>query len=322
MATQGASLESPPLPAPSARSRARRIFLKEGKLRVGWRLLIFGVLWSYCMAGLFSAAAPLFTRIHGSFPQYLLLLWTLGFLAVVIPTAVMALIERRPLGVYGLPARGAFGALYWKGTLWGLAAITGLMLALWATGAFYFGEIVLHGAELAWYAGSWALVWLLLAFMEQYLWLGYPRFTMTEGIGFWPAVTLLSAIYGGIHLVSGGGGVNWINGLWTGLIALFSALTLRRTGNLWFAVGMHASYTWGRTFLYSISDRGSSPPGYLLSSHFEGPAWLTGGSVGPEGSVFGFVMLAVLFAAFHWKYPQVRYPHGVEPAPQGPKVSP
>ena len=221
MAAPGSSLGRRSLSAPSAWSRARNVFIKDGRLGVAWRLLIFGVLWSFCLQGLFLAAGPLFRRIHGDFPQYSLVIWSLSFLAVLIPTVVMARIERRPLATYGLPARGAFGAWFWKGTLWGLVAITGLMLALRAAGAFYFGEVVLHGAELARYAGSWALIWLLIALMEQYLWLGYLRSTMTESLGFWPAVALLSAIYGGIHFVLGEGGAAWIDGLVTGLLCLF-----------------------------------------------------------------------------------------------------
>src|SRR5450756_2021428 len=67
-------------------------------------------------------------------------------------------------------------------------------------------------------------------------------------------------------------------------MGMFFCLILRRTGNLWFAVGLHASFDWGETFLFSAPDSGIVAPGHLLNSSFHGPVWLTGGTVGPEGS--------------------------------------
>jgi hypothetical protein len=39
-------------------------------------------------------------------------------------------------------------------------------------------------------------------------------------------------------------------------------------------------------------------PGHLLSSSLHGSDWLSGGSVGPEGSVFCFLVIAVVWVAF------------------------
>ena len=90
-------------------------------------------------------------------------------------------------------------------------------------------------------------------------------------------------------------------------IGFFFCLTLRRTGNLWFAVGFHMAWDWGETFFYSVPDSGTIFPGHLLKSSFHGPRWLTGGMVGPEGSVLCFVVIAVTWAAFAMRYPEVKY---------------
>ena len=66
---------------------------------------------------------------------------------------------------------------------------------------------------------------------------------------------------------------------------------------------MHASFDFGETFLYSVPDSGLVFPGHLSNSTISGPAWLTGGSVGPEGSVFDFVMLVLFFFVIHLLYP-------------------
>jgi hypothetical protein len=43
--------------------------------------------------------------------------------------------------------------------------------------------------------------------------------------------------------------------------------------------------------------------GHLLNSSLHGPRWLTGGSIGPEGSVMCFILFAISFAAFNRLYP-------------------
>ncbi len=93
-----------------------------------------------------------------------------------------------------------------------------------------------------------------------------------------------------------------------GLIGLFFCLTLRRTGNLWFAVGFHAAWDWGESYFYSVPDSGTVAPGHLLKTSLHGPAWLTGGSAGPEGSALLFILLAALWIAFDRVYRRVQYP--------------
>lgn len=63
------------------------------------------------------------------------------------------------------------------------------------------------------------------------------------------------------------------------LFGLLLCLFLRRTGNLWRAVGFHLGYDWGQTF-FGVPDNGIVPYHNLLSSTFMGSRWLTGGMVG------------------------------------------
>ena len=79
---------------------------------------------------------------------------------------------------------------------------------------------------------------------------------------------------------------------------MFFCLTLRRTGNLWFAAGVHASVDWGETYLFSVPNSGFVTSRPLLDSSFHGPAWLTGGTVGPEGSVMAFVVVGLAAVIF------------------------
>jgi CAAX protease family protein len=226
-------------------------------------------------------------------------------IAAMFPAFVMARIERRPFGAYGLPSREAFGKLFWVGCLWGLVAITVLLAAIRGLHGFYFGHIVLHGVRVLKFAVFWAVYFLLVGFFEEFLLRGYSQFTLSQAMGFWPAAVLLSAAFGALHLENSGEA--WIGVLSAGLIGFFFCLTLRRTGNLWFAVGFHQAFDWGETFLYSVPNSGTVERGHLLNSSFHGPTWLTGGSVGPEGSVFVFILIAVLWLVFDRMYPEVKY---------------
>jgi hypothetical protein len=75
---------------------------------------------------------------------------------------------------------------------------------------------------------------------------------------------------------------------------LLFCLQLRRSGNLWMPIGFHASWDWTQTYFYGVPDSGQTLPGHLFNGTFSGPRWLTGGTVGPEGSVL-LTLLLVLF---------------------------
>jgi membrane protease YdiL (CAAX protease family) len=221
-------------------------------------------------------------------------------LAAVIPAIVLARVERRPWKLFGLPGKQLFGRWFWIGVMWGFAGISVLMVALYGVHSFAFGHIVLHGARLVRFAAFWALMFLLVGLFEEFLLRGYTQFTLARGIGFWPAALVLSCMFGLIHLRNGG--EQWRGLLAAAFIGFFFCVTLRRTGNLWFAVGFHAAWDWGETFFYSVPDSGMVAPGHLLSSSLRGADWLSGGSVGPEGSVLCFVVIAIVWIAFDRMY--------------------
>jgi len=201
------------------------------------------------------------------------------------------------------------------GTVWGFGSISLLMVALYGAHAFSFGHLVLHGARLARFAAFWAVMFLLVGLYEEFLLRGYSQFTLSRGIGFWPAAVVLSLGFGLIHLRNDG--EQWAGALAAAFIGFFFCLTLRRTGNLWFAVGFHAAWDWGETYFYSVPDSGMVAPGHLLSSSLRGAPWLSGGSVGPEGSVLCFVVIAVVWLVFERVYPAVRTAGLPLPATEG-----
>ena len=120
-------------------------------------------------------------------------------LAAILPGFVMARIEDRPFGDFGLPARRAFGRNFWVGTLWGIASLTVLMLALRVAGVFEFGSLALHGARIWKFAAYYAVLFLITGFFEDFLMRGYSQWVLSRGMNFWPAAALLSVAFGYIH---------------------------------------------------------------------------------------------------------------------------
>lgn len=229
-------------------------------------------------------------------PWVLMVGEVVAFACVLFAAWVMSRIERRPMGVYGLPAAGAFGRKYWVGSLWGAAAVSVLVFAIRAAHGLTFGGVAVNLRGAVRYGLLWLVTFTFVGLFEEFTTRGYPQFTLASGIGFWPAAFLLSAFFGAAHL--GNPGEEWIGASSAALIGLWLAFTLRRTGDLWFAVGFHTWFDYGETFVYSVPNSGLVVHEHLLRTKLAGPLWLTGGSVGPEGSLFNYILMGVLFVLF------------------------
>jgi len=291
-------------PQPISRTPAPESILVDANgVRPIWRLLIYVALYYVLRFLLLSAAVTaLPDRADSVSPLWLQLLEEcLLLVAAVLPALFLSKLEGRRFGTYGLPAHAAFGKKFWLGVTWGIAAITLLLLVMRGIGIFRFGVLAVHGGRMVKFAAFWGVVFLVVGLYEDFLFRGYSLITLAEAIGFWPAALLLSFAFGLVHL--GNQGESWVGALGASCIGLFFCLTLRRTGTLWFAIGMHAAWDWGESFLYSVPDSGSIATGHLLSSSFHGPQWLTGGSVGPEGSVLVFPLIVLLWVVFDRAYP-------------------
>jgi uncharacterized protein len=280
------------------------MFFGAQGLRPGWRLLLYVIMWRALRMVLGIVLEDI--DPHVTIKLWLDLIAELGsFVAVAVPAVVMGWIEKRPFDDYGLPRRGAFGKSFWVGMLWGIVAITVLVVAIGGVGDFSLGRLALHGQRILKFAAFWGAFFLAVGFFEEFLLRGYTQFTLTQGIGFWPAALLLSCSFAALHLWNPG--ETWIGLIAVAVIGLFFCLTLRRTGNLWFAIGFHASWDWGESYLYSVPDSGGMVIGHLLRSSLHGSRWITGGSVGPEGSVLVFVVIALTWVVFDSVYPEVKY---------------
>jgi membrane protease YdiL (CAAX protease family) len=280
----------------------QNLFLNKAGLRAGWRLLIYTAnLFILLAVSVFLLSALLRPPRGVPSPRFQFFAELASFLAAFLAAWTMSRIERRPIGVYGLPARNAFGKQFWLGCFFGFLEIFALIGLIAAFGGYSFGSLAEHGVAIAKWGLFWGVFFVVVALFEEFLFRGYALYTLADGIGFWPAAVLLSVSFGAVHLRNSGEG--WVGVAGVVFVGLFWSFTLKRTGSLWFALGMHATFDFGETFLFSVPDSGMIFPGHLSNATLHGPNWLTGGTPGPEGSVFDFLLLAVFFFVFDRLYP-------------------
>jgi uncharacterized protein len=302
---QSAATPLPPAISAEPESPLVRIFMNNGGLRAGWRLLLYVIFVFVIGLGFRAITMQVLKPSHGVFSiSRLFLSEVLGFATVFGAAVIMSFIERRPIGAYGLPVRIAFGKLFWQGAALGFVEVSLLIGLIAAAGGYSFGSLALSGAAILRWAALWAICFVFVGFFEEFLFRGYSFFTLRSGIGFWAAAAVLSVLFGAVHLQNNGEAYAGVGAVV--VVGLLWCFTVRRTGSLWFAVGMHAAFDFGETFVYSVPDSGMLLPGHLSNASLHGARWLTGGSVGPEASVFAYLTLFLLFLVIHKLYPENR----------------
>lgn len=231
-----------------------------------------------------------------------------GFLFV---SWIMARIERRRLSVFGLGgSRPASRALI--GAFWGLLSISLLVLTLRSLHLLVFDGLLDHGLRIPFWGFIQLLAFLLVGLTEEYTFRGYLQFTLTRGlvsignlfspararsIGFWLAAVVTSALF--LYAHTRNAGEDWLGLFQVFLAGMIFVVALWRTGSLWWGIGFHTAWDWGQSFLYGVPDSGGLMQGRLFSTHAVGKPLLSGGTVGPEGSVLCIpVFLFAIFILF------------------------
>ena len=289
-------------------NRGNPIFIGPQGVRAGWRLLIF-------IAVLFSIGALLHFSLGRVLPKLLPHGFTvitvvvgecLQFGVVLIATLIMGRFERRTLSDYGLPFRLMLGKQFWTGALWGFVMLSFIVALMAASRAYSLGALALSPLDIVKYGLGWALAFLLVGFFEEFATRGYLQFTLTTGLGFWPAAVITSTLFAAGHITNPG--ENWVGVAEIVLIAIFLCVALRRTGNLWFAIGWHMAFDWGESFFYSTPNSGIHATGHMLNASLMGSKWLSGGTVGPEASVFDLIVTLAGILLLLKLYPDAKYP--------------
>ena len=313
-------------PSPAKPSRLHKIFIGPEGPRAGWSLVIFVAL----MASLLKGATALATLTHlapdpGAAAKEIP--FSVGVLAESIPlvaiffvTWIMSKIEKRPNSVYGLCATRRLPNFF-MGLAWGITCLSLLVCVLWKAGFLVIDGRILFGSEVLRYGAMWLLGFCIVGLLEEYLNRGYLLFTLTRGLaatyswlfktrhskalGFWTGALTVSVLFGLGHNTNPG--ESPIGLLAAGLGSLVFCLSLWRTGSLWWAIGFHISWDWAQSFLYGVADSGLMVQHHLLATHPLGQPLLSGGTTGPEGSIFVLPLLVLISLIIIFTLPNAGY---------------
>jgi len=275
---------------------------REGRLRSGWRLAIFIVVFWICVqVSQTLSFAGLRRVLHLSSPQMLSSNWWFvtnsgSYLlsATLAGWACGALLEGLAFRALGcLPHRGWFRNLG-IGSLLGAASLFLAALLAAATRGIQFRFDVAGVRSIGETLVVSLFIFLVGAAAEEMLFRGYPLQTFTRANLAWVGVILTSipfalGHFSNPHVVPGFTFVN------TTLAGVWLAIAYLRTRSLWLPFGLHWSWNWAQAALLGLPVSGLDriAPAPLFHAMNAGPDWLTGGSYGIEGGAACTVALII-----------------------------
>ncbi|HXM62412.1 MAG TPA: CPBP family intramembrane glutamic endopeptidase [Terriglobales bacterium] len=315
-----------PIP-PAQPSTLHKIFIGKDGLRAGWSLLIFIAIFAviaFCANRIGHKLHPPAPKTGNApteiSPSFGYIAELIPLLITVLVTWIMSKIERRPNSVYGF-GDSRMLPHFFAGMAWGIACLSLLILTLWKSGLLVFDGRLLFGRDVLRYGAIWLFGFFLVGLLEEYLTRGYILYTLSRGLagsyqwafktrhsaalGFWTSAVILSLLFGLGH--KSNPGESPIGLLSAGLASMVFCLSLWRTGSLWWAIGLHTSWDWGQSFLYGVPDSGLMVQHHLFATNPVGKPILSGGTTGPEGSIFIIAVLALIAVIILFTLPKGHY---------------
>ena len=284
---------------------------RHGSLRNGWWILAF--------LALFLASQPVYRVTSKAMQQHGLdgpWLSPLPVVFLLLVTYACLRLRREPLAAVGLRLDLTWARELLYGAALGTALILLVTGLIAATGGVRFSLDPARSLE-ALAIGAWVFAW--VALLEELLFRGFVFQRMVDGIGAWPALLAMAVLFALGHW--GNPGMDGATLLWasidTALGAILFGLAYLRTGRLALPIGMHFGWNWAQGALLGFDVSGLDQAGWLLPELLGKPQWLTGGTFGPEASIFAVLVdSAAVMLMWRWKGTAQARPAMLPPAMQ------
>lgn len=290
---------------------AHQIFINAaGRLRSGWRLLIFAFVYISLLFLLSSAARVVYAvtvrivpgRSLGNYFENIVFRLILLVAALLAGYLCTRWLEGLPWRALGLWLHAHWLRDFFIGSGIGIGSLA-LATAIAAAGGGL--RFTISGRSALLQVGQTllfsAVLFILAALAEEALFRGYPLQTLTRANLAWLAIFLTSVPFAAVHLRNPNvvAGFTFIN---TALAGVWLAVAYLRTRSLWFPLGIHWAWNWALGSLFGLPVSGITDiaPNPLLHGNDLGPAWLTGGSYGIEGGLACTITLLVS-TIFIWR---------------------
>lgn len=265
----------------------------DGRVRPIWRFLIAAVLAFLCWIGVGVILRP----------------WSPISAAAVIAFAVVVAVNvsifwalsltldraTPPMPYIGFSTDVPAARLVAIGFGFGAAMVSlaVLVIALGGTASFRWRT---DGAMLQAAALQMA-VFPIAALHEEVMFRGYPFQRLTESIGPWPAVIILSVLFAVPHLYNPNSTV--FAAFNTAAVGSLLGAAYLLTKSLWLPWGIHWGWNLVLAVAYGLSVSGFDTDGPVDGS-VTGPEWLTGGAYGIEGGASGSIAIVAGFGVLLW----------------------
>lgn len=210
---------------------------------------------------------------------------------------------------------GPGGRAFLRGHALGLATSCALVAAIWGAGGYAVGSV---GKAFGSVSALLSMGFLLLCFavqssVEELLYRGWLLSVIARKFNRAIAVALTSLVFSLLHV---GPGQPWLVTLGTFLFSLFACTWALRAGHIWGVTGWHAGWNWLLAIGFEVPVTGLEVklPALLVKLTPAGPAFLTGGAQGPEGSFLCSLFFAGASAFLLWRSRR-NHADQVNPAP-------
>lgn len=275
------------------------LFNVYGRLRSGWRFLLFIILFLFLFRIFSAVASVLLNSLSIGFGNSSLL----GRITAATIGLALAIILGWIFGKFmeGLPFRAlgtAFTRNWLKDLILGILIGAGTVVVAVLI-AVVFGNISFQLNEGAGSSailvtmGVSALVFLSGAALEETVFRGYILQTFARAELAWLAIIVTSLFFSTVHL--GNPNASYLSSVNTALAGIWLGIAYLKTRTLWFVFGLHFAWNWvmGTVFGIEVSGLTEMSVAPLLQEVDLGPRWITGSSYGLEGGVSCTVALIV-----------------------------
>lgn len=193
-------------------------------------------------------------------------------------------LDRKSLLDLGLRLRKAEVINLFLGIFIGAFMITTVLLIEWGLKLVYVE--VNSNIDLS-YQMYGILTFFLVAFTEETVFRGYFLQRLLLSLDEKYAILLSSVTFSILHFFNPN--VNFLGFLVISTMGVLLGLCYLKTRSLYLPIGLHFAWNYFEGFVYGFPVSGREIEGLLLTK-VKGPAWLTGGAFGPEGSFIGLII--------------------------------
>jgi membrane protease YdiL (CAAX protease family) len=192
-----------------------------------------------------------------------------------------------------LSLKGAATSVSWS-TLLGVA-LFGAVIAIIAISGYY----VVNGLGAP--AGAIGLLGFMAgaAVTEELVFRGILIRIVEERTGTWIALVLIGLLFGMLHLLNPSATLGGALAIAIEAGGMLTAAYVA-TRKLWVPIGLHFGWNFAASAIFSTTVSGSNTPQGLLDATMSGPALVTGGDFGPEGSLYAVAFGVLATGAFMW----------------------